>query len=62
VPFILRRSTFAYLHAFDNGTELRQGLRQSVDFYNQERPHQALDSLTPDEVHYGLPHPLAMAA
>jgi putative transposase len=53
---------YLYLHAFDNGTELRRGLHEWVDFYNQERPHQALDNLTPDEVYYGLPHPLAMAA
>jgi putative transposase len=53
---------YIYLHAFDSGSELRQGLRQWVDFYNQERPHQALDNLTPDEVYYNLPHPLAMAA
>jgi putative transposase len=53
---------YLYLHAFDNGAELRRGLQQWVDFYNQERSHQALDNLTPDEVYYGLPHPLAMAA
>lgn len=53
---------YLYLHAFDNGSELRQGLHQWVNFYNQERFHQALDNLTPDEVYYGLSHPLAMAA
>jgi putative transposase len=53
---------YIYLHAFDSGSELRQGLRQWVAFYNQERPHQGLDNLTPDEVYYNLPHPLAMAA
>ena len=53
---------FLYLHAFDNGFDLRRGLHQWVDFYNQERPHQALDNLTPDEAYYGLPHPFAMAA
>lgn len=53
---------YLYLHAFDNGLELRRGLHQWVDFYNRERFHQALDNLTPDEVYYGLPHPLAMAA
>jgi len=53
---------YIYLHTFDSGSELRQGLRQWVDFYNQERSHQALDNLTPDEVYYDLPHPLAMAA
>ena len=53
---------YIYLHAFETGSELRQGLRQWVHFYNQERPHQAIDNLTPDEVYYDLPHPLAMAA
>jgi len=53
---------YIYLHVFENGSELRQGLRQWVAFYNQERFHQALDNLTPDEVYYDLPHPLAMAA
>ena len=53
---------YLYLHSFDNGLELRRGLHQWVDFYNRERFHQALDNLTPDEVYYGLPHPLAMAA
>jgi len=53
---------YIYLHAFDNGSELRRGLQQWVDFYNQERSHQSLDNLTPDEVYYGLPHPFAMAA
>jgi hypothetical protein len=31
-------------------------------FYNQQRFHQALDNLTPDEVYYDLPHPFAEAA
>jgi len=53
---------FVYLHAFDNGAELRHGLHQWVDFYNRERSHQDLDNLTPDEIYYDLPHPLAMAA
>jgi putative transposase len=54
---------YLYLHAFENGTELRRGLHQWVDFYNHSRPHQALDNLTPDEVYFGgIPHSLAMAA
>ncbi len=53
---------YLYLHAFDNGAELRRGLRQWVDFYNQGRSHQALDNLTPDEVYFGIPHSLAKAA
>jgi putative transposase len=53
---------YLYLHVFDNGTQLRNGLNEWFRFYNQERFHQALDNLTPDEVYYDLPHPIAEAA
>jgi putative transposase len=53
---------YLYLHVFDNGTQLRNGLNEWLRFYNQERFHQALDNLTPDEVYYDLPHPFAEAA
>ena len=53
---------YLYLWSFNNGTELRQGLRQWFAFYNAERSHQALDDLTPDEVYFALPHPFAEAA
>jgi len=53
---------YLYLHAFDNGTQLRNGLNEWLKHYNQERSHQALDNLTPDEVYYNLPHPFAEAA
>jgi putative transposase len=53
---------YLYLWTFDNGTQLRQGLSQWFQLYNQERSHQALDNLTPDEVYYGLPHPFAEVA
>jgi len=53
---------YLYLWSFNNGTELRQGLRQWFAFYNMERSHQALDDLTPDEVYFALPHPFAEAA
>jgi putative transposase len=53
---------YLYLWSFDNGSQLRQGLDQWFHFYNQERSHQALDNLTPDEVYYDLPHPFAEAA
>lgn len=43
---------FLYLWAFENGTELRKGLQKWFRFYNQERSHQALDEMTPDEVYY----------
>jgi putative transposase len=53
---------FIYLHAFDTGKALRQGLGRWLDYYNHERGHSALDDRTPDEVYYGLPHPFAEAA
>jgi putative transposase len=53
---------YLYLWSFNNGTELRQGLGQWIEFYNAERSHQALDNLTPDEVYFDLPHPFAEAA
>ena len=53
---------YIYLRSFDNSADLRKGLRSWFSFYIQERFHQALDNLTPDEVYYGLPHPFAEAA
>ncbi|MBW8079333.1 MAG: IS3 family transposase [Gallionella sp.] len=42
-----------YLHAYENGTQLRRGLTEYFDFYNARRTHQALDYQTPDDVYYG---------
>jgi putative transposase len=53
---------YLYLHSFDTGAELRTGLKQWIEYYNSERSHQSLDSKTPDEVYYGLDHPLDKAA
>jgi len=53
---------YLYLWSFDNGTQLRQGVKQWFNMYNKERSHQALDDMTPDEVYYGLPHPFKKAA
>ena len=39
-----------YLKAYQNGTEARAGIGAYLDFYNQERPHQALGYRTPGEV------------
>jgi putative transposase len=43
-----------YLHAYENGTQLRQGLAEYFEFYNATRTHQALDYQTPDQVYYAL--------
>lgn len=50
------------LHAIDTGSGLRCGPMQWFKLYNSQRPHQGLDDMTPDEVYFGLPHPLAQAA
>lgn len=53
---------YIYLHSFGNGADLREGLRGWSSNYNQERFHQGLDNLTPDEVYYDLPRPFMEAA
>ena len=53
---------YLYLRSFDNGSALRIGLVEWFRFYNQERPHQTFDILTPDEVYNGLTAPLIQAA
>ena len=39
-----------YLKAYQNGTEARKGIGAYLAFYNQERPHQALDYRSPGQV------------
>jgi putative transposase len=53
---------YLYQWTFENGPDLRTGLKNWFEYYNHERFHQALDDLTPDEVYYGLPHPYPKAA
>jgi len=43
---------YLYLRAFENGSELRKGLKHWFGYYNQERFHQSLGGLTPDEVYF----------
>jgi putative transposase len=40
-----------YLHAYETGSELRQGLTWWIDYYNVRRPHSMLAGLTPDEAY-----------
>ena len=41
-----------YLHGYDSVTEARHGLTRYFTFYNQGRPHTALDGQTPDMVYF----------
>lgn len=41
-----------YLHAYETVGAAHQGLERYLMFYNQTRPHQALDDQTPDQVYY----------
>ncbi len=36
-----------YLHAFETGSEARNGVRKGIDFYNRKRPHTALGGKPP---------------
>ena len=44
-----------YPKAYGNATEARRELGEYFRFYNDRRPHQALDYRTPAEVFYGAP-------
>ena len=46
-----------YLHAFETGSEARQGLKHWIDFYNTRRPHSSLDDKTPDEAYWQKSRP-----
>ena len=41
-----------YLKGYQDGRDARIGLREYFRFYNEERPHQALEYRTPAEVYY----------
>jgi len=46
-----------YLHAFETGSQVREGLKRWVDLYNTRRPHSSLDGKTPDEAYWQYPRP-----
>ena len=41
-----------YLHAYETVSAAQQGLERDLTFYNQTRPHRALDGHTPDGVYF----------
>ena len=44
-----------YLHAYDSVADAQRHLAAYFTFYNQGRPHRALDGRTPDMVYFGVP-------
>lgn len=49
----------AYLHPYASAAEARESIEKWINFYNNERPHQALDYRTPAEVHFSSARALA---
>jgi len=45
---------FIYLHAFENGKELFNGLKYYFDYYNNRRLHSSLKYKTPAEVYFSF--------
>ena len=43
---------YLYLRAFNNGKELKKGLKKWFQYYNQDRFHQSLEDWTPDEIYF----------
>jgi putative transposase len=43
-----------YLHAYESTKQARESIARWINFYNHQRPHQALDYRTPAEVHFGI--------
>jgi putative transposase len=42
-----------YLHAYETGSEVRQGIGEWIADYNQNRGHSSLGDCTPDEIYWG---------
>lgn len=43
---------YIYIMIFEDGIKLKKGLHNWFQYYNQERPHQSFDGLSPDTVYY----------
>jgi len=44
-----------YLRAYESASEAHASLARYITFYNERRPHQALDGLTPDTIYFNSP-------
>jgi putative transposase len=47
-----------YLKQYSTPLEAIQSMEQYVTYYNEQRPHQSLNYLTPNQVYYGTKLPL----
>jgi len=43
-----------YMHGYETMTDLKEGIKRYIQFYNTERFHQSLEYATPDEMYYGV--------
>jgi putative transposase len=41
-----------YLRAYDSVADARHSIGRYLDFYNEKRPHQSLDNVTPEQVYF----------
>ena len=46
-----------YINDWETGSEMRLGVGNWIDRYNQRRPHTSLAKRTPDQAYRGLPAP-----
>jgi putative transposase len=51
-----------YVRAYDGVSDVRKGMEKYFAFYNQRRPHRALDGKTPNEVYFDNLPPLQKSA
>jgi len=51
-----------YLKAYDTVAQAKENIGVCLSFYNQDRRHDSLDRMTPDQVYYDLPSGLPKAA
>jgi putative transposase len=51
-----------YLKAYYTVAQAKQGIKDWLVFYNEERRHASLSRMTPDQTYYDLPSGLPIAA
>ncbi|MEP5761233.1 MAG: integrase core domain-containing protein [Litoreibacter sp.] len=51
-----------YLHTFESGSEMREGISKWLSYYNAERPPSTHGILSPDEANASKTEPMILAA